>query len=116
MSLGGQGGLPPASIPMRDMIKDAAIWALVALGLCFPLIAFRTDQNFSHQPVLDARPYLTALFVLAVFAGRLLWRLYAHPRRPRRVLFPPLALARSPQGVAAARRARRAADLSRGRR
>ncbi len=92
MSLGGQGGLPPASIPMRDIIKDAAIWALVALGLCFPLIAFRTDLNFSHQPVLDVRPYLTAGFVFAVFAGRLLWRLYAHPHRGPRVLFPPLAL------------------------
>ncbi len=92
MSLGGQGGLPPASIPMRDMIKDAAMWALVALGLCFPLIAFRTDLNFSHQPVLDVRPYLTALFVFTVFAGRLLWRLYAHPRPAPRVLFPPLAL------------------------
>ncbi|MDP1906817.1 MAG: DUF3382 domain-containing protein, partial [Hyphomicrobium sp.] len=94
MSLGSQGGLPPASVPMRDMIKDAAIWALVTLGLCFPLIAFRTDLNFSHQPVLDARPYLAALFVIAVFVGRLLWRLYNHPLRPRRVLFAPLDLSR----------------------
>ena len=82
MSAGSQGGLPPASVPMRELIKDAAIWALVALGLCFPLIAFRTDQNFSHQPVLDARPYLVALFVIAVFAGRLLWRLYSASAAP----------------------------------
>ena len=92
MSTGSQGGLPPASVPMRELIKDAAIWALVTLGLCFPLIAFRTDLNFSHQPVLDARPILVAIFVLTVFAGRLLWRLYSHPLRPRRVLFPPLDL------------------------
>jgi len=92
MSTGSQGGLPPASVPMRELIKDAAIWALVTLGLCFPLIAFRTDLNFSHQPVIDARPVLVAIFVLTVFAGRLLWRLYSHPLRPRRVLFPPLDL------------------------
>ncbi len=92
MSTGSQGGLPPASVPMRELIKDAAIWALVTLGLCFPMIAFRTDLNFSHQPVIDARPFLVAFFVLTVFAGRLLWRLYSHPLRPRRVLFPPLDL------------------------
>ena len=42
--------------------------------------------------MLDARPWLVAFFVFAVFAGRLLWRLYSHPHRPRRVLFPPLDL------------------------
>jgi branched-chain amino acid transport system permease protein len=92
MKAGSQGGLPPASVSMRELVKDAAIWALVALGLCFPLIAFRTDQGFSHQTVLDARPYLVAAFVIAVFAGRLLWRLFKHPQRTRRVLFPPLDL------------------------
>ncbi len=91
MSAGGQGGLPPATVPLRELIKDAAIWALVTLGLCFPLIAFRTDLNLSHQPELDPRPWLVAFFVITVFAGRLLWRLYSHPHRPR-VLFPPLDL------------------------
>ena len=69
MSAGGQGGLPPATVPIRELLKDAAIWALVTLGLCFPLIAFRTEQNVSHQPVLDARPWLVAFFVVAVFAA-----------------------------------------------
>ena len=93
MSAGEQGELPPASVSMRELVKNAAIWALVALGLCFPLIAFRTDQGFSHQTVLEARPFLVAIFVIAVFAGRLLWRLYMHPvQRARRVLFPPLDL------------------------
>jgi branched-chain amino acid transport system permease protein len=92
MSAGSQGGLPPASISVQDAVKDAAIWALVTLGLCFPLIFFRTDQNISHQTVIDARPLLVAITVAIVFVGRLLWRLYAHPKRPRRVLFPPLDL------------------------
>jgi branched-chain amino acid transport system permease protein len=93
MSVGSQGGLPPASIPVQDAIKDAAIWALVALGLCFPLVFFRTDQDISHQTVIDPRPLLVAAVVAIVFVGRLLWRLYAHPQRPKRVLFPPLDLA-----------------------
>jgi branched-chain amino acid transport system permease protein len=93
MSAGRQGALPPAAVSMREVVKDAAIWALVALGLCFPLIAFRTVQDFSNRIVLDARPFLVALFVLLVFGGRLLWRLYAHPQRRRRLLFPPLAIA-----------------------
>ncbi len=92
MSAGSQGGLPPASISVQDAVKDAAIWALVTLGLCFPLIFFRTDQDISHQTVIDARPLLVAIAVAMVFAGRLLWRLYAHPKRARRVLFPPLDL------------------------
>ena len=104
MSAGGQGGLPPATVPIRELIKDAGIWALVTLGLCFPLIAFRTEQNFSHQPVLDARPWLVAFFVFAVFAGRLLWRLYSSSAPPA----PGAVSAARPfapsQGVAAARR------------
>ncbi|KAB2940308.1 MAG: high-affinity branched-chain amino acid ABC transporter permease LivM [Hyphomicrobium sp.] len=92
MSAGSQGGLPPVSAAILTAAKDAAVWALVALGLCFPLIAFRTERDLSLQTVLEARPLLVALIVAAVFLGRLLWRLYAHPTRPRRVLFPPLDL------------------------
>jgi branched-chain amino acid transport system permease protein len=92
MSAGRPGALPPAAVSMRDLVKDAAVWALVTLGLCFPLIAFRTEQDFAHRIVVEARPYLVAAFVIAVFAGRLLWRLSKHPQRTRRVLFPPLDL------------------------
>ena len=92
MTSGSQGGLPPASHSMQAILKDAAIWALVTLGLCFPIIAFRTDRDLSLQTSLEPRPWLVLFAVLAVFVGRLLWRLYAHPKRPKRVLFPPLDL------------------------
>lgn len=92
MSAGSQGGLPPASHSLRAILKDAALWALVTLGLCFPLIAFLTEQSLSLQTVLEPRPLLVLFAVASVFVGRVLWRLYAHPKRPRRVLFPPLDL------------------------
>ncbi len=92
MSQGSQGGLPPASHSLQAIIKDAALWALVTLGLCFPIVLFRTEQNLSLQTRLDARPLLVLAAVATVFVGRLLWRLYAHPSRPRPVLFPPLEL------------------------
>ena len=92
MSVGSQGGLPPASFPMREAIKDAARWALVTLGLCFPLLLFRTDQNLDLRTVIEPRPLLVISTVALVFLCRLLWRLYAHPRAPRRILFAPLDL------------------------
>jgi branched-chain amino acid transport system permease protein len=100
MSTGSQGGLPPVSFSMRDALKDAARWALVALGLSFPLLAFRTDQNLSLQTDLEPRPLLVVVTVGIVFIGRLLWRLYAHPKRPRRVLFPPLDLSEHHKALA----------------
>jgi branched-chain amino acid transport system permease protein len=92
MSAGSQGGLPPASHSIQAILKDAGLWALVTLGLCFPLIFFRTEQNLSLQTVLEPRPLLVLLTVAVVFVGRVLWRLYAHPKRRQRVLFPPLDL------------------------
>ena len=45
MDAGRQGALPPATVPVEAAVKDAAIWALVALGLSFPLLAFKTAQE-----------------------------------------------------------------------
>jgi branched-chain amino acid transport system permease protein len=92
MSAGTEGGEAPTQISMPEVIKDAAIWALVASGLCFPIVLFRIDQNMAHQTVIEPRRLLVASLVAIVFVGRLLWRLYAHPQRPRRVLFAPLDL------------------------
>src|SRR5262245_48005906 len=100
MSTGSQGGLPPASVPRHDALKSAALWALTTLGLCFPLIAFRADQNILHQTIIDPRPLLVLVAVGIVFAARLLWLLYAHPKKPRRVLFPTLDLSEHHKALA----------------
>lgn len=92
MNAGSQGALPPSPHAMRAIIKDAALWALVTLGLSFPLLAFRTERDLSLRTIIEPRPLLVLLAVASVFVGRLLWRLYAHPKRPRRVLFPALDL------------------------
>ncbi len=90
MGAGSKGALPPQAVSMRELIKDAGTWALVTLGLSFPIIAFRTEQDFSNRLVLDPRPWLVVGIVLAVFAGRLLWRLARHPQRARFLPFPRL--------------------------
>jgi hypothetical protein len=76
MDAGGQSSsrsaLPPPAMPMRDAAKDAARWAIVAFGLCFPVVLLRTDQNLSNRIVLNVRPWLTLGLVLTVFVGRML--------------------------------------------
>lgn len=90
MDAGSKGALPPTSVPLQDLLKDAGLWALVTLGLCFPIILLRTEQDLSNRIVLDPQPWLVAGIVLAVFAGRLLWRLAKHPQRKRMLPFAPL--------------------------
>ena len=90
MGNGSRGALPPPSVSMRQMVQDAAIWALVAFGLSFPIILWRTDRDLSNHIVLEARPWLVAGIVLAVFIGRLAWRLSKHPQRPKSLNFPQL--------------------------
>ncbi|MFA5900990.1 MAG: DUF3382 domain-containing protein, partial [Hyphomicrobium sp.] len=92
MSSGSQGALPPDPHSMRAIVKDAGLWALVALGLSFPLIAFRTERDLSLRTIIEPRPVLVLVAIASVFVGRLLWRLYVHPKRPRRVLFAALDL------------------------
>ena len=83
MDAGSKGALPPTSVPLQDLLKDAGLWALVTLGLCFPIILLRTEQDLTNRIVLDPQPWLVAGIVFAVFAGRLLWRLAKHPQRKR---------------------------------
>ena len=83
MSAGGMGALPPEAVTMRQALLNAGMWALVTLGLAFPIILFGTEQDFSNRIVLYARPMLFVGSGLVVFAGRLLWLLTKHPRRPK---------------------------------
>src|SRR6185295_12195044 len=54
-------------------LKDAALAALLALGLAVPILALRIDQDINNQPVLRARWDDVALAVALVFAARLAW-------------------------------------------
>ena len=95
------GELPPQAVSMREAargaVRDALWWALVTLGLCFPIILLRTEQDLSNRIVLNLRPWLTLGLVLAVFLGRILWLLAAHAPRPKTLPFPRLDLyAKSP--------------------
>ncbi len=60
---------------MRPALRDAFLSALVALGLFVPLIGLRTDPG-AHGLTLNPRPVPVAIAVAAVFAGRLLLRLW----------------------------------------
>jgi branched-chain amino acid transport system permease protein len=90
MGAAGKGAAPPPTQSLQDAAKSAGLWALVTLGLCFPIVLFRTRQDLSNIIVLDARPWLVTGLVLAVFAGRFAWLLVQHPERARMLPFPQL--------------------------
>jgi branched-chain amino acid transport system permease protein len=56
-------------------VKDAAGTGLLALGLCIPIIAYRTHQDMSNRLVLQERWQFVAFAVLAAFAARLVYLL-----------------------------------------
>ena len=64
--------------------KDATKTALVALGLCIPIVLLRADQDFSNQLILEPRVGLTVSLVALAYAARFIWLLVAewHARRP----------------------------------
>ena len=67
-------------------LKDASGTALLALGLSFPILALRTDQNMANQLVLDQRWGYVAVAVALAFLARLLYLLrlgFATPAAPR---------------------------------
>jgi branched-chain amino acid transport system permease protein len=67
---------------------DAAGTALLALGLCIPILAYRTHQDMSNRLVLEERWQYVVFAVLAAFAARLAYLLaptisFKSPPRPR---------------------------------
>ncbi|MCA0320359.1 MAG: DUF3382 domain-containing protein, partial [Proteobacteria bacterium] len=52
-------------------LKDAAFAALVTAGLCFPIIALRSDQDMSNRLVLETRWSWVLIAAAVVFVGRL---------------------------------------------
>ena len=95
-------------IDLARALKDTAFAALVAFGLCLPLIGFETVQNMRNELELRTRWPLLATFVGIVAACRLLhslaapfiaaWRAQHRPVRTSAAraalarLFPPFAL------------------------
>jgi branched-chain amino acid transport system permease protein len=69
-----------------EPLRDAALSALVALGLFGPVVGLRTLPG-AHGLTLLARPLAVAVLVAAVFVGRLLmlrWQARRPPPRPAR--------------------------------
>jgi branched-chain amino acid transport system permease protein len=75
--------VPAAASLLRDdvsiakALRDAGFAALVTLGLSFPILLLRTDQNMSNQLVLTPRPGLVVVTCLGVFIGRFIISLFA---------------------------------------
>jgi branched-chain amino acid transport system permease protein len=81
-------GAKAAAATVAAAIKDASGTALLALGLSFPILALRTEQNMANQLVLDERWGYVGVAVLLAFLARLVYLLrtaFAAPRLPRPV-------------------------------
>jgi len=73
-----------ARLILPAALKDAGIAALIALGLFLPMVGLRTDVGPDGALFLRTRWTDVALLVAAVFAGRLLSRLWQEWRAARR--------------------------------
>ena len=73
---------PTAPRKFAAALKDALGTALLALGLAVPILALRTEQNFSNELILQPRWTYVAIAVGLAFAARLLYLLA--PRLPPR--------------------------------
>src|SRR5262249_20739682 len=98
-----------AGVDLPRALKDAAIAALLSLGLFLPLIGFDTVTNIRNELILQTRFGLLAVIVALVVAGSLVNSLVVSPWRVRHARaearpagriagmlarrFPPLALA-----------------------
>ncbi|MFC6746824.1 DUF3382 domain-containing protein [Methylobacterium persicinum] len=73
---------------MGGILRDAALYALVAFGLCVPLVAYRMDPGPGSDLVLVPRWGLVAILCAVTFGLRLLQRLLLLRRDARRALAP----------------------------
>ena len=71
---------------IRAAIREAGTSTLITLGLCIPVISWRTDQDISNRLVLTERWGLVAILCGLVFAARLLWLLWSGRDRSSRPL------------------------------
>ena len=71
---------PIQALPFPEALKDAAISAMIVLGLCFPIVSHLTTQDISNRLVLESRWGLTGILVGLTFIGRLAWLVRSHRR------------------------------------
>jgi branched-chain amino acid transport system permease protein len=90
------------TLDLAKAVKDAALWALITLGLSVPILAFRTDQGQSNELILRPRWGLVALLCALVFALRLIGETAGSHRRSRPAR--PQALATDPSQLSAIQR------------
>jgi branched-chain amino acid transport system permease protein len=74
----------PASADIAAAIKDAALAALIMLGLAIPILALRTEQGPGNSLILIQRWGLVAIACALVFGGRLALRLVGPRLLPAR--------------------------------
>src|SRR5918992_81815 len=84
-------------------LKDAALAALVTLGLSIPILSYRTDQGLGVELILRPRWGLVALFCALAFAARL--RLHGIGAGRRIAAARPQALATHPEDLSLIQRA-----------
>jgi branched-chain amino acid transport system permease protein len=84
-------------------LKDAALAALITLGLCIPIISYRTDQSQGGELFLRPRWHYVALLCSLVFGARLL--LHTVNLRRRIAAARPQALATRPEELSFFQRA-----------
>jgi branched-chain amino acid transport system permease protein len=71
----------PMASRLIAALKDATGTALLAFGICVPILALRTEQNMANELVLQPRWGYVAIAVALAFAARLLYLLA--PALPR---------------------------------
>jgi branched-chain amino acid transport system permease protein len=75
-----------AARPAFDLagaIRSAGLYALIALGLCFPIIAYRTEQSSSNELIVTSQWWRAGLICLIAFGVRFAQLAYRASRETR---------------------------------
>nr|WP_210322877.1 high-affinity branched-chain amino acid ABC transporter permease LivM [Methylobacterium bullatum] len=75
---------------MPGLIKDAGLFALVTLGLCVPIVSYRTDLGQGIGLVITSRWGTVFALCAAIFVLRLVQQLYLTGRARRRAARAPV--------------------------
>ena len=73
---------------LAEILRDAGLYALVTLGLCIPIVSYRTDLSQTSALDLTPRWGVVAGLCGAIFVLRLVQRLVLQRRDARRALSP----------------------------